>query len=118
MNSFLQSASMLINLHGETCTYIKITSGTYDPNTGSITNSESNITLKAYRKHIKATQYNYPNLVGKNAVLVYITSDSLVGAPSINDKITFGTETFTVDSFQQHAALGEVCLYRVVCVKG
>ena len=118
MNQFLVSASTMVNQHGETCTYTKVTEGTYNVSTGSVTNTETAYTIKAYRKQIKATQYNYPNLVGKNALLVYMAPSTSVGTPEPNDRVTFGSDVFTVDSVQGHIANGEVCLYRLVCVKG
>lgn len=117
MNQFLLSAKQLINLHGESCTYISVTTGTYDPNTGSVINSESSTSIKAYRKDLKATQYNYPSLIGKHALLVYISSDSLVVVPSCNDKLSFAGETYTAEAVQSHRANGEVVLYRIACYK-
>jgi hypothetical protein len=118
MNQFLQSAIQMIELHGVTSTYTKVTNGSYDPNTGSVTNTETSFTVKTYPKHIKATQFNYPNLIGKDAVLVYLPGNTSVGTPDTSDKITIGSDVYTVDSFQKHIALGEVCLYRIVAVKG
>ena len=118
MNQFLISAKQMILLHGESCGYTKVQPGSYDVNTGTVTNTETNTTVTVYRKHLKATQYNYPNLIGKNNVLLYITADSIVDAPTVNDKFTFGTSTYTVDSIQEHRAFNEVVLYRIACYKG
>lgn len=118
-NQFLQSATMMINLHGEDAIYTRVQAGTYDPSTGSVVNTETPLTIKVYRKQIKATTFNYPNLIGKDAIISYISADSLVGyAPIPNDKISFGTTEYYVDSLQSHLALGTICLYRLVCVKG
>ena len=118
MNQFLVSASAMVNQHGESCTYTKVQEGTYSVATGSVTNTETDYTIKAYRKQIRATQYNYPNLIGKNGILLYMAPSSSVGIPESNDRITFGSDSFTVDSVQGHIANGEVCLYRLICVKG
>ena len=117
-NAFLQSASAAINLHGESCTYTKVQEGTYNVSTGSVTNTETSYTIKVYRKQIRATQYNYPNLIGKYGILVYMVPSTNVGTIDTNDRITFGSDVYTVDSYQEHRANGELCLYRIVCVKG
>ena len=117
MNQFLTSAKQLVNLHGESCTYTQVTNGAYDVETGSSTTTEVSTTVRAYRKHIRATQFSYPNLIGKNAVLIYLVADSIVGHPTNDDKITFGTETYQVDQWQSHTALGQVVLYRISAVK-
>jgi len=119
MNKFLLAAKNAINKHGTTCSYIKVTQGTYDVSLGSVTNTETSVSIKAYKKHLKATQFSYPNLIGKDIALFYITADSLVVySPDTNDKITFGSNTYTVDQVQEHSALGEVVLYRILAVKG
>ena len=118
MNQFLLAAKQLIGMHGKTFSYTKVTQGTYDPSTGSVTNSESTTSLTAYKKHIKATQYNYPNLIGKDAASFLIASDSFVDAPSVNDKITEGTSVYTVDSIQEHLAFNEIVMYTILAYKG
>jgi hypothetical protein len=118
MNQFLQATKQMINLHGQTISYVKIINGTYDPNTGSVSNTSNSTSIKAYAKDLKANQFNYPNLVGKHALLIYIPGDSLVDVPSVNDKVTIGSNSYTIDSVQSHSAFGEVCLYRLIAVKG
>lgn len=119
MNKFLQASKAAINRHGSTCSYIKVQAGTYDVSTGSVTNTETTLSLKAYKKHTKATQFSYPNLIGKDIALFYIAADSFVDfIPDCNDKITYGTGTYTVDSVQEHSALGSVVLYRILAIKG
>lgn len=118
MNQFLTVAKQAINLHGESCVHTKVTNGTYDPATGSVSNSETNTTVTAYRKHLKATQYNYPNLIGKDAVYIYLPADSIVGLLSISDKFSFGSSTYAIDSIQEHRALNELVMYRVVAYRG
>lgn len=117
-NPFLVAAKNAINRNGSTCSYVVVAEGTYSVETGSVTNVETTHSLKMYKKHIKATQYNYPNLIGKDAAMFYLVNDSLGFTPGINDKITFGSDTFTVNTIQQHYARGELVLYRIVAVKG
>ena len=117
MNKFLQSTKQVINLHGQSCTYTQVTTGEYNVETGSVTTTEVSTAVKAYKKHIRATQFSYPNLIGKDAVLIYLVADSIVGLPTANDKITFGSETYQVDQWQEHVALGQVILYRISAIK-
>jgi hypothetical protein len=137
MNQFLIAAKQLIALHGESCVYTKVTSGSYDTNTGSVTNSEIKTPVIAYRKHLKATQYNYPNLIGKDALILYLPADSIFDTPTVNDKVQF-TYTkvddwlnyfyknqdvpldveYIVDTVQEHTALNQVVFYRITCIKG
>lgn len=118
MNQFLISAKQMIALHGESCSYIKVQPGSYDTNTGTVTNSETTTAVTAYRKHLKATQYNFPSLVNKDAILVYLAVDVVTASPTPNDKFTFGSETYTVDSVQEHRALNQLVLWRIACYKG
>jgi hypothetical protein len=117
MNQFLQAAKQAINLHGQSCTYIQVTTADYDVETGSSTTTETSVVIKAYKKHIRANQFSYPNLIGKDAILVYVIADSITSLPTANDKVTFGTETYQVDQWQEHIALGQVVLYRISAVK-
>lgn len=118
MNQFLLATKQLIALNGESCTYVKVTTGTYNTATGTVTNTETTTAVTVYRKHIKATQYNYPNLIGKDAVLLYLSADSILDVPTVNDKFSFGSDSYTVDSVQEHRAFNEVVLYRIVCYRG
>lgn len=118
MNPFLVAAKNAMVRNGTTCSYIAVAEGTYNVETGSVTNTETTYTVKMYKRHIKINQYNYPNLLGKDAAMFYLVNDSLAFTPGINDKITFGSDTYTVDSIQQHYARGQLVLYRIVAVKG
>lgn len=116
-NEFLVNTTKFIDLHGVTASYISVLEGSYNVETGSTTNTETTYNLKIYKKHLKASQYNYPDLIGKNIAMFYISNNSLSFTPAVRDKIVFGSETFTIDSIQEHAALGQVILYRVIGVK-
>lgn len=118
MNQFLISTKSFIDTNGISCTYTAVQEGTYNVETGSTTNTETAYTVKMYKKHLKANQYNYPNLVGKDAAMFYLTNDSLAFTPAVRDKITFSGVTYNIDSIQEHSALGAVILYRIIAVKG
>lgn len=118
MNQFLISTKSFIDTNGISCTYTVVQEGAYNVETGSTTNTETAYTVKMYKKHLKANQYNYPNLVGKDAAMFYLVNDSLTFTPAVRDKITFSGVTYNIDSIQEHSALGVVILYRIVAVKG
>lgn len=113
--NFLAASVNAINRQGVNVTYRTVTEGAYDVNTGTVTNVESDITVKAYPREIIATQYNFPNLIGKRLVEFYVANPTLVVNP--NDKIVFGTDVFTVLKYRSHFANGQVCLFCIYAVK-
>lgn len=102
--------------HGTACTYISKTTGEYDIETGTVLNAEKEYTVKIYKKHIKANQYNFPNLIGKDIALFYIGALNIKFKPQVQDIIVFDSVSYKVDSIQAHSANGAVVLYRVVGV--
>jgi hypothetical protein len=117
MNKFLQSAIKLVSRHGLTVSYLQVTEGSYDVNTGSVTNSETTTSIKAFPSQVKVSQFNYPNLIGKQVLEFLVAGSSLGSKPSTQDKIIYSSDTYTVDSFSEHSALGQVCLYKIIAVK-
>ena len=115
-NNFLIAAKRAIDRHGKNYTYKRITQGTVDLNTGGVSNTSSDSVIKMYKKQIKATQFNMPNLIGKEVAMFYIAGDAIAFVPKVKDKIVDGSKIYTIDSFQSHEALGAVVLYRVVAV--
>jgi hypothetical protein len=118
MNQFLQSTVKLINLHGQTMTYIAVTQGTYNIETGSITNAETTYSVNMYKKHVRANQYNYPNLIGQDAAIFYLANNNLKFTPNIRDKIVIGSDTYNIDNITEHRANNDLVLYRMLAVKG
>lgn len=114
--SFIRATSSAIDRHGISATYKVITEGTYNVETSSTTNTETSYTVKMYMKHLKANQFNYPNLIGKQAGLFYILGYNLSFNPAAKDTIIYSGVTYTVDSVQSHATNGQIVLYRVLAV--
>lgn len=81
-NAFIQATSRAIDRHGISAVYKVITEGAYNVDTGSVTNTETSYNIKIYLKHIKANQFNYPNMIGKDAGLFYILGYNLSFVPS------------------------------------
>jgi hypothetical protein len=118
MDKYLGITLRAINTHGRTCTYTIVTEGTYNIETGSTTNTETTHTIKMYKRHIRASQYNFPNLIGRDSALFYLANNNLTFLPAPKDKITIDGVTYTVDSITEHAADGLVILYKILAVKG
>jgi hypothetical protein len=117
-NPFLNSTTRMIDQHGQSVTYTKVTEGTYNIETGSTTNTDTTYTVKMYKKHIKSNQYNYPNLIGRNAALFYLANQALAFVPETRDKITVNGEVFEVEAIVEHSARGQIVLYKLIAVKG
>ena len=118
MDKYLAIVLKAINTHGKTCSYTIITEGTYNIETGSTTNTETSHSVKMYKKHIRASQYNFPNMIGRDSALFYLANNNLSFVPAVKDKITIDNITYTVDSITEHAANGLVILYKILTVKG
>ena len=117
-NPFLISTVKLIALHGQSMQYKSIVEGAYNIETGTAANTESNFTVTMYKKHIKASQYNYPDLINRNAAVFYLANNALGFVPAVRDKITVDNETFEIDSILEHRARGQLVLYKLIAIKG
>lgn len=116
MNYIDQTVKQMINLHGINCIYTSVITGEYDLATGTVTNNSSNYNVKMYMRHLKQNQFSYPDLVGKDAAMFYVSATDLVITPKVQDLIVYAGKTYKVDSFQSHAALGSVLMYRIIGV--
>lgn len=106
-----------IQRQGQTITYSVETEGSYDVETGTTTNSSSTYTTKAYMKPVVTNQFNYPNLIGKEVVMFYLSAYGLTFIPNVNDSVTIEGKKYTVNSIMQHTAAGKVVLYKLLCSK-
>lgn len=117
MSEFHLAAKQLVGLHGLSCQLVSVGSPTYNISTGTASSVETTANIIAYKKHIVATPYRLPNLVGKDVAEFYIPADGLTTAPKPKDKIIFSGSTYDIDSVKEHAARGSVALYVVVGVR-
>jgi hypothetical protein len=118
MDRYLSITLKAINQHGKNCTYSVVTEGEYNIETGATVNTETAYAVKMYKKHIRASQYNFPNMIGRDSALFYLANNALAFVPAPKDKITIDTVTYTVDSVTEHAADGLVILYKILTIKG
>lgn len=110
-------ASRLIDKHGVNVQYVIVTEGGYDVETGTNTNTSVSTSIKSYPKRLKITQYNYPNLIGKQAIEFLVVGGVLTSPPKTNDKIIYDSDEYNVDSFISYVAYGEVKLLKILGVK-
>jgi hypothetical protein len=115
-NPFIRATAAAIDRHGSMISYTSVQEGTYDVNTGSVVSTNTSYSIKSYMKHIRATQFNYPNLIGKEAGLFYILAYGLAFIPDVQDTILFNSKTYKVDSVQSHLANSQIVLYRIMGV--
>lgn len=113
---FSQVDQMILR-HGKSCTYKVVTEGVYDPETSSVTNTEEEYTVSLYPRHVKANQFNYPNLIGKDICFFYLSAWNLSFKPTSGDYIEIDSDVYKVESVQKHSALGSVELYKILGVK-
>ena len=117
MNYFLQAVKSALKEHGSSGKYIRVSAGVYDIESGTSVNTNTEYNIQMYEKHVKTSQFNYPNLIGKQVSMFYIAADSLAFQPTVKDKIAFAGSTFTIDSFSEHVAKGQIVMYKILAVK-
>ena len=117
MNLHLRASIDAVNRNGLTLTYSSITK-TIDKINSTVVEVLNNHSVKIYPKNIVTTQYNYPDLIGKNVVMFYLANDSLTFVPNVGDVITYNGLKYKIQSFTTHVAKGQICLYKLLGVKG
>lgn len=118
MNQFLASVVDKLKRHGEDATYVRVVEGSYNVETGSVTNTETSYTVRIYKRHISANQYQYPDLIGKDAAVIYLAGNALTFAPSVRDKFIISGVTYNVESISEHRARNQIVLYKLASVRG
>lgn len=118
MNNFSIAAVRLISRHGRDVEYITTVEGAYNPETGTVDNTTSSKTVKAYPKTIKTNAYNFPDLINKTVVEWLIPSVTMTNKPMPQDTIVSGTDVYSVYRCFTIEACGEDTVYRVISIKG
>jgi hypothetical protein len=116
-NTFLQATIKAINRNGVDLKY-KSSERVIDEIEGTVTNSVVEYTCRIYPKQIQANQYNFPTLVGKEVVMFYLANSNLGFQVKVSDNIEYKGNLYRINSYQEHIAKGQVCLYRILGVKG
>lgn len=117
MNPFLQSSIKLIARNGLVVTYKSASASAYNPSTGKTEVTYADYMRTAYPKQIKANQFNFPSLIGKDVVLFYIANSSLGFVPKVSDVIVYKSVQYRVTEIIETVAHGEIVLYRLLGVK-
>lgn len=118
MNRFLVSTIRMISRHGDELVYKSFSNSTYDVELGKSVSSIVEYTLKMYPKQIEASQYQFPNLVGKELIMFYLPNNTTGLKPKEGDVINYKNSDYKVHKIQEHVADGEIVLYRIITVKG
>lgn len=117
MNLFKKAAIDAVNRNGRILTYTEITR-TVDKITGKVIENKVDFPVKMYPRSVKATQYNFPDLIGKEVITFYLAVNSLPFTPKMNDVITKDGKIFTIRFYDFHEAHGENCLYKITGATG
>ena len=118
MNAFLASTKRMIQKHGMNLVYNSVTTSAYNVETGSPSKTVLAFNTRMYPRHLIATVYNYPTLVGKETYEFYLTNDNLGFYPKFNDEINYQDTVYRVQTYQEHVALGEIVLFRIIATRG
>lgn len=117
MNYFLQAVKSALKQHGALGNYIRVSAAVYDIETASSANTSVTYSVQMYEKHIKTSQFNFPNLIGKQVSMFYIAADSLAFTPSVKDQIEYAGTRFTIESFSEHVAKGQVIMHKILAIR-
>jgi hypothetical protein len=115
MHRIAATIKKILSLQGVNCTYKSVVTGTYNVDTGTVTNTEVTASVKTYPKVLKASQNYYPNLIGKQAVTFYFDAADI--APKLEDYIHWNSEEYRVQEVTPYVVNGQVVLYKVIGVK-
>lgn len=118
MNRFSDAAIRLISRHGRDVAYKTTVEGTYNPETGTVSNTTTSTTVKAYPKTVRTNAYNFPDLINKTVVEWLIPSAMMSNVPMPQDTIVSGTDIYSVYRCFTIEAHGEDTVYRVISIKG
>ena len=116
--TFQSAVTSAITRHGLPLSYTSVTTGAYNVETGTPTITRVQYTLTMYPKQLIANSFNYPNLVGKESVMFYLSASALPFTPKMNDEIVHQGNTYRVQSYQSHMANASTVMYRIIAVRG
>lgn len=114
MNNFVRAINSAIERHGIISTYKTVADPAYNITTGIVTAAETSYSFKIYMKQLIANQFNYPNLIGKEAGVFYIDASRITFIPKVQDLIIYNSKTYKIQSLQSFAANGQIVLYKLV----
>lgn len=110
--TFRPLATKLLAKFGRTATYTRVTEGTYDPATGTVTNTETTSTIKTYQSSPNDTQLASGQYTANSAIFL-VSAEELGFIPSPTDKITIGTD-WTIERVKKYSSGEFDALYECV----
>ena len=118
-NRFATKTKRLVDKAGKQITYRRVTDGVYDINTGTVSNTETSTTCKAFKVKASLSETQSPNMVGKDLSVFLVAGLDLSFVPAANDFIDYSdlTENYTVQvlDVKEHWAGDLVSMWRLVC---
>lgn len=119
-NRFSKSSSRLIKRFGRKVTYLRVSEGEYNIETGAVEDTTTtDKCVWAYKTDNSDSDVNSPDLVGKQ-VVTYLISSDLGFVPETDDVITFTFQGKTyrevIRTVKENWAGNCVAHYRVVCI--
>ncbi len=117
-NPFIISAKRLIYRQGTSIAYVNVSTGVYDVETGTTSNAEVITNVTAFPKRVKVNNYNYPNLVGKEVIEFLVVCEDIPSSPKTSDKINYKDSVYTVESYIEVMARGDLVIYKIIASKG
>ena len=94
---FRSLATKIINKYGKSITLTSVTTGTYNPATGSVTNTTSSATVKAIVEDYSYQDSGFTEgLIKVGDKKFTVAAIDLSSAPKPGDTITLGSSTYSV----------------------
>ena len=109
------TAHELLTEFGATATLVKVIAGTYDPDTGSVSNTETSYTITLYEEDASGSDIDGSQIKAGDKLAIISTIGSV--QPETNDRITYqGADWMVVDSTRENVN-GLACVYYVTMRK-
>ena len=109
------TAHELLTEFGTTATLVKVVAGTYDPDTGSVSNTETSYTITMYEEDASGSDVDGSQVKAGDKLAMISTVGSV--QPETNDRIAYqGADWMIVDATRENVN-GLACVYYVTMRK-
>lgn len=109
------TANKQLEKYGQAVTYQAITTGTYNPETGTVTNTETEYTgfgaLFDFKERQLGTNFAAGSTIEGGDKYALVAPETLTVTPKVNDKLVIGSDTWTVLNIKTLAPAGVLVLY-------
>jgi len=120
-NRFKSSTERLIDKHGSLRVYESIGTEVYNPETQTVEVTSTLHEVKMFSTEPSYRETKSPNLVDKRVTVYLIATSCLPVKPKVGDKITdiyLGVDDkLEVYSFSHYEGFGDICMWRVLCIR-